>query len=358
MPELTKPTRAEEAEKLKRVTEAPFKPSANRKPAIDTVSFATTEVCELSCVFCHFNGPNATKKAKTLDPELVKKGLRELPPGVKVYFGGSGDISQDPNALEHLRASINLGHPPEILTHGQSMPPETIDEMLSIGVRGFRFSVDHIEARPYAKIRRGGELKRVLEAIDYLRQRKHEFPEIEVGINCALVGEAKDRMDEFTEFWSTRVDVVYYHAEYYDELKFRNLLYVPDKRNDCEIQLSVLPSGQISPCCAIGVKAHETDMPWLPNIRDTSLQEAYEKLSNMYEDPNSELGKVCAKCQWWVLWSEHRDTCTPFMKVVRFSETKTGVDCAASDIAGSDIDAMQSKSTTWFRRALAFFHGP
>ncbi len=61
-------------------------------------------------------------------------------------------------------------------------------------------------------------------------------------------------------------------AEYYDVLKFRNLFFVPEKRNDCHIQLYVLPSGQITPCCAMMVQSHEADTSWLPNIADTSLQ--------------------------------------------------------------------------------------
>jgi hypothetical protein len=125
-------------------------------------------------------------------------------------------------------------------------------------------------------------------------------------------------MQEFADFWSTRVDALHFHAEYYDVLKFRNLFFIPEKRNDCHIQLYVLPSGYIAPCCAMMVQSHETDTSWLPHIRDNSLQEAYDKLCDMYEDPTSQLGKVCANCQWWVMWSDHKDGASPYMKSVRF----------------------------------------
>src|SRR5580704_12289020 len=157
----TKSTRTAEAESLERLTTAPFTPKADRGSEIE-LSFATTETCELSCVFCHFNGPNATKKAKTISPELVEKGVRQYPKGQKVYFAATGDFFQDPNAMQHLRTTIALGHPVNVLSHGQSMPPPLLDEMIEIGVREFRFSVDHIEPRAYAKIRRGGDLEKVL----------------------------------------------------------------------------------------------------------------------------------------------------------------------------------------------------
>lgn len=315
-----KSDRAIEAETLAGVTQAPFTPHADRRPELHFNGFATTEVCELSCVFCHFNGPNAIKKAKTLDPEMVVSGLKQVPAGQTVHFAATGDFFQDPNALNHLRASVNLGHPVNVLSHGQSMPPSLLDEMLTLGARQFRFSVDHIERRQYAKIRRGGELERVLATIEYLRDRKADTPDINVEVNCILIGDAKDRMEEFADFWSGRVDAIHFHAEYYDTLKFRNLFFVPEKRNDCHIQLYVLPSGQVTPCCAMMVKAHETDVPWLPNIRDVPLQAAYDQLCDMYEDPNSELGKICSQCQWWVMWSEQRGDCSPYMKSVRFDQ--------------------------------------
>ena len=341
---------AAEAEMLDCVTKAPFVPNASRAARVDFNGFATTEKCELSCVFCHFNGPNATKKAEALDPALVEKGLRQVPIGQKVHFAATGDFFQDPHAHDHLRTSIELGHPVNILSHGQSMPPARLEEMLAMGVREFRFSVDHIEPRQYAKIRRGGDLERVLATIDYLRGRKQQIPDISVEINCILIGDAKERLQEFADFWSSRVDAAHFHAEYYDVLKFRNLFYIPDKRNDCHIQLYVLPSGQITPCCAMMVQAHETEVAWLPNIRDVSLQEAYDRLCDMYEDPNSELGKVCAKCQWWVMWSEPKDNCSPYMKSVRFDQA----DVPALPVAVVQESAV-SRLRKWLRGALGTF---
>lgn len=328
MAEISKPMskRASEAAALQRATSADFKPNSNRLPVMDFNGFATTEACELSCVFCHFNGPNAIKKARTLAPELVEKGLKQVPAGKKTHFAATGDFFQDPNALDHLRKSIALGHPVNVLSHGQSMPPARLEEMLAMGVREFRFSVDHIEPRQYAKIRRGADLELVLSTIAYLRQRKAELPDLSVEVNCILIGDTRDRMQEFADFWSTRVDAVHFHAEYYDVLKFRNLFFVPEHRNDCHIQLYVLPSGQITPCCAMMVQAHEGEVSWLPNIADTSLQEAYDRLCDMYEDPNSELGKVCAKCDWWVMWSEPRDGSSPYMKSVRFDRPSAPIE--------------------------------
>lgn len=344
--------RAIEAKTLESVTAAPFTPRVERAPEFDFYGFSTTEVCELSCVFCHFNGPNATKKAKTLAPDLVEKGVRQVSPGKKVHFAATGDFFQDPNAMDHLRKTTELGHPVHVLSHGQSMPPERLEEMLAMGVREFRFSVDHIEPRQYAKIRRGGELERVLSTIDYLKERKKDISDINVEVNCILIGDTKDRMEEFAAFWSSKVDAIHFHAEYYDVWKFRNLFYVPEKRNDCHIQLYVLPSGTITPCCAMMVQSHESDTTWLPNIATTSLQDAYDKLCDMYEDPTSELGKVCAKCQWWIMWSDQKDGGTPYMRTVRFD-----VPAPAEEVEVTDIPE-GPRPVGLLDRAFALFRRP
>lgn len=326
--------RSLETEALQRVTMAPFTPKANRDFDFDFLSFATTETCELSCVFCHFNGPNATKKAATIAPELVEKGVRQLPGPRKVHFAATGDFFQDPNAMRHLSTTIALGHSVSVLSHGQSMPRGLIDDMLEIGVREFRFSVDHIEERAYAKIRRGGDLKKVLDTIAYLRDCRSRVSGIVVEINSILIGDSKDRMGEFTEFWRDKVDAVNFHAEYYDTLKFRNLFHVPKTRNDCHLQPYVLPSGQITPCCAMMVHAHDTDLPWLPNIADVGLREAYDRLCDMYEDPNSELGKICSKCQWWVMWSDLEDGASPYLKTIRFDRRQSGFERVVAGLSG------------------------
>ena len=62
---------------LRDVTLRPFKPKAFRASRPKIASINTTEVCNLSCVMCHFNGPNAIKKAGALDPSQVEKVLRE-----------------------------------------------------------------------------------------------------------------------------------------------------------------------------------------------------------------------------------------------------------------------------------------
>jgi hypothetical protein len=43
---------------------------------------ASTEVCDISCVMCHFNGPLAPRKSATITPEEGLAFMRTIPKGL------------------------------------------------------------------------------------------------------------------------------------------------------------------------------------------------------------------------------------------------------------------------------------
>jgi molybdenum cofactor biosynthesis enzyme MoaA len=130
---------------------------------------------------CHFNGPNATRLQGTLTVEEVRNFVSSVPPG-PLWFASTGDFLLDPNALEHLRTAAAYGHQPCVLTNGQLLTPEMMDRMLEIGVREITISVDAIEPGSYRRIRRGGELNKILEVCSYLRSKKGAYPDLIVTI--------------------------------------------------------------------------------------------------------------------------------------------------------------------------------
>src|SRR5262245_41117690 len=167
----------------------------------------TTEVCNLTCMMCHFNGPQAARLQGTLTLEEVRKFVSSVPPG-PLWFASTGEFLVDPNALEHLRTAVAYGHRPCVLTNGQLLTPELIDRMLEIGVREFSISVDAIDSATYRKIRRGGEFHNILNACAYLRARKAAYPDLVVNIANVVFPNTLHRQDEFIRFWTGRVDKV------------------------------------------------------------------------------------------------------------------------------------------------------
>jgi Radical SAM superfamily len=301
---------------LQAVTRAPFTPQAPRSRVFDLGAISTTEACNLSCVMCHFNGPRVEKKFGTLDAKLVEKALVQIPPGREVWFGGTGELFMDPNALTYLRRASEFGLRPCILTHGQTLTSQLIDAVLEAGVRLVRISADSTDPDEFRKIRRGGELSRILDACAYMRERKADYPDLRVEISCTLLHTTFPKQDEMVAFWRGKVDAVDFNAEYFRTFRYRNIFFEPPRRVDCALATYVLPSGRISPCCAVTVYQHEHDVSWLPHIAETSLQEAYDRLCDMYEDPDSPLATLCRSCEWWIMWA-HRDNMTPYGRHVK-----------------------------------------
>jgi hypothetical protein len=275
----------------------------------------TTEVCNLSCVMCHFNGPNAVRLEGTVTVEELRKFAGSVPPG-PFWFSSTGDFLMDPNALQHLRTVVECGHQPCVLTNGQLLTPTMVDSMLEIGVREISISVDAIDAESYRKIRRGGELNNILAICSYLRAKKSEYPDLIVSIANVLFKNTFRRQEEFIRFWSGKADVIKFQAEYYDTFKFRNTLYDPGERVDCQVRVFLLPTGQMSPCCAITAHQHDRNLDWLPHIRDTSPEEALQHFKKLYADRESPLGKLCQQCDWWILFKRDEEGNSPFTRIL------------------------------------------
>ncbi|PZV13513.1 MAG: hypothetical protein DCF22_10640 [Leptolyngbya sp.] len=307
----------------------------------------TTEVCNISCKMCHFNGPTAVRKAGTLTPKQIEKYLSEIPAGQEMIFAGTGEFFMDPNALDHLRASVAVGHKPHILTNGQLLTPKLIDEILEIGVRFIRISVDEIDAEQYRKTRQGGELSVILDACEYLKQQKKKYLDLRVEVNNTLFLNTIKRQEEFVEFWRGKVDAVNFNAEYYEIFKFRNKLFEPKERNDCEMSVYLLPTGQMAPCCAIMVYQHYHNVDWLPHIDDTTPAEAYDRFVTLYNNPESDFRKnICSKCDWWIMWSKDEANVegSAYWRSVHLTEPVSVPVLATAAVESASVEFMESQS--------------
>lgn len=137
-------------DQLRRLSDSSFTPKAERSEIPRFGYFMTTELCHLSCVMCHFNGPKATRRgAETLDPELVVKVLRSRPAGEQIWFVSTAEFFNDPNALSYIKTAAELGLSPRAITHGQMLVPKFIEEIMAAGIkeRGPVALRDEVECR-------------------------------------------------------------------------------------------------------------------------------------------------------------------------------------------------------------------
>jgi MoaA/NifB/PqqE/SkfB family radical SAM enzyme len=159
---------------------------------------------------CLFNGPDAARRDKqSLSASQVRKFIHGLPPlqGKDVWFFGTGEFLLDQHALEYVLFTKENGHIPCILTNGQLLMHEMIDKFLDAGVRKFSISTDKIKPDEYAEIRIGGDFNKILDAFEYLKFKKTEYPDIVAETrNVLLSPYRQETIDENCEFWNGKVD--------------------------------------------------------------------------------------------------------------------------------------------------------
>ena len=275
---------------------------------------STTEVCDLSCVMCFFNGPKTKRGQRTLTVEQVRRFIEGVPKGPDLWFMGVGELLTDPNALEHIGTASELGHKPCILTNGQLLKEELIDAFLLRGVRLFRFSVDAIDAETFARIRIGGSFQKILDACHYLESRKSIYHDITIEINTIVFGDWEKTIDEYSAFWRGKADYVYFNAEIEKHIKFKKLRHpVPGRRSPCTIGLNIMPSGSYYPCCGLVNLYKIQEFSWLPHIDDHSPTQAYNIFLDLYMDATGEWRDICRKCDLWTYFVCYEDGSSPHL---------------------------------------------
>ena len=85
---------------------------------------------------------------------------------------------------------------------------------------------------------------------------------------------------------------------------------------DCKIKALLLPTGHMSPCCAITAHQHNRNLDWLPHIQDTTPDEALQYFKKLYADAESPLGKLCQQCDWWILFKHDEEGNSPYLRVL------------------------------------------
>ena len=284
----------------------------------------TTEICTLKCRMCLFHGEQFSHKQsnmrnRTLEKKYVEKFLYELPKGnYQINFASAGEFFVDKNAIHYLKLTAELGFTPTVTSNFTLLNENKIDEILEAGVKIIIASTDACSKDIYKKIR-GNEnnFDHILKMLSYLKSKKQQYPDLEVQSNNILMGDHSE--DEFIEFWQDKVDVVNVSALMIDAFSYNSL---PDNsdinnynRQDCIISVFLNPSGVISPCCSITAYSIDNELDWLPNIKNYTPIEAYNKLLDLYFDKSSPMQELCNQCTSWIRW--HPDG-NKFLKGVSF----------------------------------------
>ncbi len=145
------------------------------RPDVQKVYLELTTRCNLQCRTCVRNvweDPLAHMTDETF--RRVLEGLRELPELREVLFGGYGEPFAHPRFLDHLASVKELGVRVTVSTNGTLLDEERARALVEVGLDVLSVSVDSVRPETFADVRRGADLRTVLENVETLNRIKRE----------------------------------------------------------------------------------------------------------------------------------------------------------------------------------------
>ena len=184
-------------------------------PLPPMVVLDVTNTCNLSCIHCPQPGLQAAQefKSRHMAWEHFTKIVDEIRANdvpILLRFAGDGEPTVHPRLFDMLEyAKANCAASVDLTTNGVLLTPKRIDRLLKNGVDIVDISIDALEPETYAKIRKGGDFRRLMSNIDYLLQRRMETgATTKAMVSLVVQDENQHEVEAFRDAWSKRVEWV------------------------------------------------------------------------------------------------------------------------------------------------------
>lgn len=136
-----------------------------------------TRKCNMACEYCYQRNDHASEKPLEVIEMELKAMLRLRICDTMLIAGG--EPLTHPDIVKITKLVKSLGPKPVILTNGQALTPELVNELKSAGVFGFVFHVDSHQGRPGWEGKTEKELNQLRQSLaDMIYQAK--------GLICAF----------------------------------------------------------------------------------------------------------------------------------------------------------------------------
>ena len=217
-----------------------------------------------------------------------------------------GESLLHPKCVEMLAYIKQKGIGPiQFTTNATLLTKDIALSLIDLELDFISFSVDSIDSESYGEIRRGGELKTVLNNIDFFCEQKQKMkmknPEIQVSV--VKTKNTSGDIDNFVSYWQQRVNRVRVYEEHSQNGNFGSL---EQESIDVERKACFKPfrdmviywNGSVAIC------NHDWDREnQLGNIEENSIEEIWN--SNAYKIirdahlGNGKLETLCENCDHW-----------------------------------------------------------
>jgi len=138
-----------------------------------TLLVELTSKCNLSCRMCNVH--HAAKSGMTIDDALLERTYEFAKTASTVYPFGLGEPLLHPNIAEIVGKYKSSGPSVGMVTNGMLLTKDISRELILKGLDHLVISVDAADASLFAEIRKGGDLRRILDNIRTMNGLKKSF---------------------------------------------------------------------------------------------------------------------------------------------------------------------------------------
>jgi radical SAM protein with 4Fe4S-binding SPASM domain len=259
--------------------------------------------CNLKCIYCprhYVNNLNGY-----MDFELYKKiidEIRNFNPILVLHRRGESLLH--PKFNEMLDYLNNDFSEVQIATNSTYLNEDKFESIVK-NITFISFSLD--TEKSFNKTRIPAKYNvvknKILKFLDYNKGR------VTTQVSMVNVGQAREEIEEFKEYWKNRVDRVRIYEEHSTNGEFGTLKNPRKDRKPCVMpfyQMTIYENGKVARC------NHDWDSDGMGNVKENSIEEIFN--NQKYRDLRKQhtslniIDKVCKNCDSWYPEEKNQDT--------------------------------------------------
>lgn len=167
------------------------------------VSVEPAGFCQLSCKECPVGQSHNVQSRRTLPISLFRHILSELSSYVytmQFYFQGEPLLCRD--LPEMIRLAHDEGLYTIVSTNAQALTEERANALVQAGLSRIIVSMDGLTQASYGAYRQGGDVKKVIDALRFLREAKTEHnSHITIELQCLLLRSNENEWSDFKRLY-------------------------------------------------------------------------------------------------------------------------------------------------------------
>ena len=277
-------------------------------------------ICNFACTFCPIGQPESElgkfyKEKHQLPIEKIFNLIDECKDiGVNsIQFSIINEPLGNKNIYKILKyATSKEFEDVFIVSNGSLLNKTRAEKLLDTGITKIQFSLDAFKKETYEKNRFTKTKKpqlyetvrnNILNFIELRNSKKLKFPLVRVSF--IELEDNKDEIDDFENFWSSKVDAINFQklVDYTDKAISFEENNSPVRCNMSNFRLAIKSDGNVRPCC---VSYGENIL--IGNVYKTSLMEIwhskiFKDFQKMHNEYRSHENPSCKKCL------EHTNLC-------------------------------------------------